>query len=88
MPSVKLFASLRKLTGKKEVSVPGASIQEVLEKLSRDFPNLQQYLLEERRLHARVIITINGQTLDLATSLQAPVSEQDQIAIFPPIAGG
>jgi molybdopterin converting factor small subunit len=49
---------------------------------------LQQFLLEEGHLRPRVIITINGQTLDPETSLESPVSEQDQIAIFPPVAGG
>ena len=88
MPTIKLFASLRKLTGKKEIDIPGASLQEVLERLARDYPALQQFLLHEGQLHTRVIITVNGQSIDLTTGLATPISRQDQIAIFPPISGG
>ena len=35
---IKLFASLRKLTGKKEVTLPGTSLHAVLENLVREFP--------------------------------------------------
>jgi molybdopterin converting factor small subunit len=47
---------------------------------------LQAFLLDGDRI--RAIITLNGHTLDLQTALETPVSEQDQIAIFPPISGG
>jgi MoaD family protein len=88
MPLIKLYANLRTVTGKKEMNVPGASIREVLERLILDFPNIQGYLLEKEQLRSRLIIAINGQTLDPETGVDAPVSEQDQIAIFPPVAGG
>ena len=87
MPFVKLYANLRTATGKKELSIPGENIQEVLGRLIQDYPGLQ-FLLENRHLRPRVIITINGQTLDPETGLESPVSEQDKIAIFPPVAGG
>ena len=88
MPQIKLYANLRTITGNKELSLPGLNIQEVLEKLIQDYPGLQQFLLEQGKLRPRVIITHNGQTLDPEISLQTPVSEQDQIAIFPPVSGG
>ena len=88
MPLIKLYANLRTVTGKKELSIPGENIQEVLGRLIRDYPGLQQFLLEGGHLRPRVIITINGQTLDPETGQESPVSEQDQIAIFPPVAGG
>jgi MoaD family protein len=88
MPLVKLYANLRTVTGKKELSIPGGNIQEVLEKLSQDFPGLVHFLFENGKLRPRVIITVNGQTLDPATGLVTSVSEQDQIAIFPSVAGG
>ena len=88
MPQIKLYANLRTITGNKELSLPGLNIQEVLEKLIQDYPGLQQFLLEQGKLRPRVIITHNGQTLAPEISLQTPVSEQDQIAIFPPVSGG
>jgi molybdopterin synthase sulfur carrier subunit len=88
MALVKVYANLRTIIGKKELSIPGLSIQEVLGKLIQDYPVVKPFLLEEGKLRPRVIITRNGQTLDSSTSLQASISEQDQVAIFPPVAGG
>jgi molybdopterin synthase sulfur carrier subunit len=88
MPLIKLYANLRTVTGKKELSIPGKNIQEALGNLTQDYPGLQRFLFEKGKLRPRVILTINGQTLDLETGLENPVSEQDQIAIFPPVAGG
>jgi molybdopterin synthase sulfur carrier subunit len=86
MPVVKFYANLRRITGAKEKVVPGTSLQAILEALTCDFPDLQAYLLDGDRI--RAIITLNGHTLDLQTALETPVSELDQIAIFPPISGG
>ena len=88
MPLIKLYANLRTATGNKELSIPGGKVQEVLEKLSQEYPGLVRFLFENGKLRPRVIITLNGQTLDLEIGLKSPVSEQDQIAIFPPVAGG
>jgi molybdopterin converting factor small subunit len=44
--------------------------------------------MEEGRLRSQMVITVNGQSLQPEISLKTTVSEQDQIAIFPPIAGG
>jgi molybdopterin synthase sulfur carrier subunit len=88
MALVKVYANLRTIIGKKELSISGLSIQEVLGKLIQDYPGLKPFLLEEGKLRPRVIITRNGQTLDPSTSLQASISDQDQAAIFPPVAGG
>ena len=88
MPVVKLYANLRSVTGKKEINVPGLGIQEILERLVQFHPALQRFLFVDGQLKPRVVITVNGQTLDRETCLQTAVSEQDQIAIFPPVAGG
>ena len=86
MPLVKFYASLRRMIGAKEKTVPGTSLRGILETLGRDFPDLKPHIVDGDRI--RVIITINGHTLDPNSALETPVSEQDQIAIFPPISGG
>jgi molybdopterin synthase sulfur carrier subunit len=85
MPTVKLFASLRKDAGIKETSIPGMSIQPVISELVRQYPALAEKLLENGQIRPHVIITINGHP---TTDMDAPITEQDLIAIFPPIAGG
>lgn len=86
MPQVKCFANLRRITGKKEMQVPGGNLRQVLDALERDFPPLGAYLHGSQ--HVRLIITLNGHPLDLSAGLEIPLAETDQVAIFPPIAGG
>ena len=88
MPFIKFHANLRKITGLKEMTIQGASICAVLERLVKEFPELQRYLLEDGQLHPHVLLVLNGQPLDLENDLDTPVSGQDALAIFPPIAGG
>jgi len=85
MAIVKLFANLRKVAGIRKIDISGASLTAVVSELVKQNPALSGYLLENGQLRPYVIVTINGHpTLDM----QAALSEQDQIAIFPPIAGG
>ena len=88
MAHVKVFANLRTITGQKEVNIPGRNIQAVLDRLIRDFPEMTPFLFENAQLRRRVILTLNGQALDLGSCMEIAITEQDQIAIFPPIAGG
>jgi molybdopterin synthase sulfur carrier subunit len=85
MPIIKLFANLRKVAGTKEVSITGASLGAVLSELVKRSPALEGILLENGQLRPHVIITKNGSNI---SELDAAVTEQDQIAIFPPMGGG
>ncbi len=85
MPIIKLYANLRKLAGTKEVSIPGASLEAVLSELVKRSPALERILLENGHIRPHVIITKNGHP---TTDMNAPVIEEDEIAIFPPITGG
>ena len=85
MPVIKLFANLRKLAGTKELSITGGTIGAVVNELVRQNPSVGDVLLKNGQLAPHIVITLNGQnTIDLET----PVTEQDAVAIFPPIAGG
>jgi len=85
MPVVKLFANLRKLAETKEVSVSGATVGAVLNELVERSPALDGIILENGELRPHVLVTLNGHTTN---DLSLQVAEQDEIAIFPPIAGG
>jgi molybdopterin synthase sulfur carrier subunit len=85
MPTVKLFANLRKLAGTKEVPIAGATIGAVMNALVIQSPALYGVLLEHGNLRPHVLVTLNGHTIN---DLSLQVAEQDVIAIFPPIAGG
>jgi MoaD family protein len=85
MPTVKLFANLRRLAGTKEVSIEGDTVGAVLDRLVAVSPNLRQILLEKDGLRPHVLVTLNGHNIN---ELDTQVTEQDVIAVFPPIAGG
>jgi molybdopterin synthase sulfur carrier subunit len=96
MAVVKLYASLREIAGTKELSITpasgmlqsasrGASLGEALNELVRQVPAMDGAILENGQIRPHFAITINGHN---ATDLEAYVTEEDVIAIFPPIAGG
>jgi len=85
MPVVKLYAGLRKLAGRKEISITGATLAATLNELAHQNPPLGEAVLANHALRPHIVITLNGlHVADLNTS----VSDQDVVAIFPPIAGG
>ena len=85
MPVIKLYANLRKLAGTKELSITGATVGAVVNELIRQHPPVGDVLLKNGGLAPHIVITLNGQnTIDWETA----VTEQDVVAIFPPIAGG
>jgi molybdopterin synthase sulfur carrier subunit len=88
MPTVKLYANLRSITGGKDLQIPGESIREILDALLREYPAIRPFLFVEEQLRPRVMLTLNGQSLNTQTCMEQPLAGQDQIAIFPPVAGG
>jgi MoaD family protein len=85
MPVVKLYANLRKLAGTKELRITGRTVRAVVKELVRQHHPVGDVIFKNSELAPHIVITMNGQsTIDLET----PVTEQDVIAIFPPIAGG
>ncbi len=85
MPLIKLYANLRKLAGMKELFITGATVGAVVNELIRQNPPLGEVVLENGKLRQHIIVTLNGHNI---IDLETPVTEQDIVAIFPPIAGG
>ena len=85
MPEIKLFTNLRDAAGIKTASIKGVSIREVVSGLVKQYPAIAIYLIENGQLRPQVIITKNGHPTD---DMDMLLTEQDEIAIFPPIGGG
>jgi sulfur-carrier protein len=85
MPVVKLYANLRKLAGTKELSITGTTVGMVLKELVRQSPAVGEIILRDGEIGPHIVITLNGHNI---MDLETPVTEQDAVAIFPPIAGG
>jgi MoaD family protein len=85
MTQVKLYANLRKLAGTKELSITGATIGAVLTELFKLNSPLGDVILENGKIRPHFVVMLNGHNM---IDLNMQVTEQDVIAIFPPIAGG
>ena len=63
----------------------GTTVGSVVSELVRRNPPVGEIILKNGELAPHIVVTLNGHNIiDLETS----VTEQDIVAIFPPIAGG
>ena len=78
---IKFFTFFGNLSGVDKTELylqQGATVKDALEKLVDDFPKLKRWLPQY------VWVFINGNYVELRTQLK----NDDEIALFPPIAGG
>jgi len=88
MATVKLFGGLRAFTEQHALDVSGNTVGEALDKLCDDCVHLRQALFLDGGLLPHVRVMVNGRDIELDQGLATPVEPEDQIAVFPPIAGG
>jgi len=85
---IKLFGGLRQKAGCAALESSGATIREALENLCTENEALRAAIFEGDSLRPHVRVMVNGHDCELAQGLETAVSPGDQIAVFPPIAGG
>ena len=88
MPLIKLFGNLRRLAGVSQAQASGATVRQAIETLCVNNAALRDAILHGDALRANVRVMVNGYDVELAQGLDTPVRADDQMAIFPPIAGG
>ncbi len=88
MPVVLLFGGLRRGMETSRLILPGETVRRILDDLCEAHPHLRAALFEKDDLRPYVRVMVNGDDTELARGLDTPVAPDDQIAIFPPIAGG
>ena len=88
--NVRIPTPLRKLTQDKDsVQVTGATIQEIVDDLEKQYPGLRERLCDERgELRRFVNIYLNDEDIRFAQGRQTAVKDGDEISIIPAIAGG
>jgi molybdopterin synthase sulfur carrier subunit len=59
-----------------------------LQALCQENPTLHDAIFDGDSLRTHVRVMVAGRDVDLKEGLNTPVRETDEIAIFPPIAGG
>ena len=85
---IKLFGNLRQKAGFAEYEGPGETIRAALESICVGNEILRAAIFNGEELQAHVRVMVNGHDTELSQGLDTLISEDDQIAIFPPIAGG
>jgi len=85
---IKLFGGLRQKAGSAEKEATGSTVREALEYICVDNEILRAAIFDGNDLLPHVRVMVNGHDSELAKGLETALSAKDEIAIFPPIAGG
>ncbi len=89
MAVIRLYANLRRIVNARQVEVRGKSVREVLDRMCRQYVGLGPALWERNgRLRQHIRDMVNGHDIELDRGLDTTINDMDQIAIFPPVAGG
>lgn len=88
---VKVFANFRDICGgvSVEVKPDGNRVIDLLSKLIEMFPDLEEEIFtKNKELKPYVQVYVNGKNIVHSDHLLTVIKESDQIALFPPVAGG
>lgn len=92
MKEIKVFATFREVCDGKTIRIPykeGQSIDEILADVTTQFPEMEEELFtDEHVVRQHVHVFINGRNIIHLNGLETEVKPEDQLALFPPVAGG
>ncbi len=90
MAKILIPTPLRQYAEKQDsVTLPGATVGEVLESLTTKFPDLKRNLYtDEGKLRSFVNVYLNDEDIRYMAKEKTPAADGDTIAIVPSIAGG
>jgi len=82
MPTVKFFATLKNVTGTREVEVHGKTVREVLDNLAPMFDGkLERYLKSST-------VLVNDKNVRYLNGARTRLKPGDTVSLYPPIGGG
>lgn len=92
MKTLKLFATLRDIAGKKEMAVPfqdGDTVRTLLKGVEVQCPELAHEILDDKgELTGLVHILVHGRHIHWGDGLDTVIRESDRVVLMPPTAGG
>ena len=90
MAKVLIPTPLRQYAGKQDaVSVPGATVGEVLSALTEQYPDLRKQLFtDEGKVRSFVNVYLNDEDIRYLSKDKTEVAASDTVTIVPSIAGG
>ena len=91
MVHIRAFANFRDILGK-DLRVEledGSTVKELLDSLCVSHPRLKSAIFDESgKVREYVILMKNRKDVDSIEGLKTTLSEGDEVAILPPVAGG
>ena len=72
----------------RSVSASGDNLADVINDLEKQFPGIQDRLIEDGSLRRFVNIYVNDEDVRFLGSLDAPVTDGDAVTVLPAVAGG
>lgn len=88
---IKYFATFRELAGERSFDLddPPADVAGLLELLSTRYGDaFRRAVLRDGRLGPELILLVNGRNVRLTGGLATPLTPQDDVSVFPMVAGG
>jgi sulfur-carrier protein len=89
---IKVFATFREICGGKTIQVDyedNRCIGDLLDDVISQFPAMEEEIFTpERQVKQHVHVFINGRNIIHLQGLETTVKPDDQLALFPPVAGG
>lgn len=87
---VKFFATFREITGEmKNESFSASNLEELLHLMGKHYGRkFSETVFVNGKFSPDVIILVNGRAIEHLNGLQTELAGNDQIAVFPRIAGG
>jgi molybdopterin synthase sulfur carrier subunit len=89
---VRVFGTLRQVVGTREIEVEGGAgdtVGEVLQRLLAACPGLEARVLDDQgHLRPAVNVFVRGRSITFRDGLDTALQEGEDIALFPPVAGG
>ncbi|MBS3787251.1 MoaD family protein [Candidatus Bipolaricaulota bacterium] len=89
---VKFFASFRDKTGEAAVELEAETLEDLIDMLTKEYEGLQNTLLNHANsgleIKSGVTVMLNGRNVRFLDGLDTELSNEDTVAIFPPVGGG
>ncbi len=87
---VVLFANYREIVGSKDVIIDShpSMVKDVVDELTSQYPGLIPLLFQDGVLKRYVNILVDGVSIKETDGILTPVTDGNEIKIFPPVSGG